>query len=270
MNYLLNNQQMVDFIMNGYMVIKPTFRPGFHETVLSKLDALNITRDNNPGNEILTKVPELQEVWDHPEVKGTFASLLGKDFVMNAHRHCHLNFPGTRSQIWHQDSLNFRHHKILCALGMYYPQAVTKDMGPTALVPGTHFRNAPSDRMASYGNFKGQVLATVDAGSILIAHYDVWHAATANTSDKNRYMLKFLFDRQSDPIDPSWDYDIDTAKQEILRFSSEPALLTSDFRKEWPLRKKMWNYLIGSSEKKKHPIIYSEEDERWDFLLKKN
>ena len=42
MNYLLNNQQMVDFIMNGYMVIKPTFRPGFHETVLSKLDALNI------------------------------------------------------------------------------------------------------------------------------------------------------------------------------------------------------------------------------------
>ena len=151
---------------------------------------MNITPDNNPGNEILTKVPELQEVWDHPEVKGTFASLLGKDFVMNDHRHCHLNFPGTRSQIWHQDSLNFRHHKILCALGMYYPQAVTKDMGPTALVPGTHFRNAPSDRMATYGKFKEQVLATVDAGSILILHYDIWHAAWHDYSGRGRFRYR--------------------------------------------------------------------------------
>ena len=250
MTNLLNNQQIVDFIINGYMIIKPTFRLGFHESVLSKLDALNITRDNNPGNEILGKVSELQEIWNHPEVKGTFASLLGKDFVMNPHRHCHLNFPGTRSQIWHQDSLNFRHHKIMCALGMYYPQAVTKDMGPTALVPGTHFRNAPSDRMATYGKFKEQVLATVDAGSIVILHYDIWHAASANTGKKPRYMLKFLFDRKSDHTSPAWGYDRNTANQESARFNAAKVLgsAQSDHYKEWGLRREMWNDLLGEDE----------------------
>ena len=135
-------------------------------------------------------------------------------------------------------------------LGMYYPQTVTKDMGPTALVPGTHFRNAPSDRMATYGNFRAQALATVEAGSILIAHYDIWHAATANTSDKNRYMLKFLFERKSVPVSPSWDYKFDDLSVEIKRITKErlgPFTLgsNSDWYKERRLRIKMLEYMLG-------------------------
>ena len=250
MGYLLNDKQIIDFIIKGYLIVKPTFKPGFHKSVLSNLDALNITLDNNPGNEILTKVPELQELWAHSEVKGIFASLLGNDFAMAAHRHCHLNFPATRSQVWHQDGINFRHNTIRKLLGMYYPQTVTKDMGPTALVPGTHFRNAPSDRMATYGNFRAQALATVEAGSILIAHYDIWHAATANTSDKNRYMLKFLFERKSVPVSPSWDYKFDDLSVEIKRITKErlgPFTLgsNSDWYKERRLRIKMLEYMLG-------------------------
>jgi ectoine hydroxylase-related dioxygenase (phytanoyl-CoA dioxygenase family) len=130
---------------------------------------------------------------------------------MNNHRHCHVNPPGTRSQSWHQDGTNKRHHQVQTVLAMYYPQDVPAELGPTVLMPGTHFRNAPTDRMATYANFREQVLLTVKAGTVAIAHYDIWHAATANRGDRTRYMLKFLFTRVGDPATPSWDHDAERA-----------------------------------------------------------
>ena len=40
---------------------------------------------------------------------------------------------------------------------------------------------------------------------IRIVHYDIWHRGTPNTSDRNRYMVKFLFTRMVEPESPSWD-----------------------------------------------------------------
>ena len=131
---------------------------------------------------------------------------------------------------------------------MYYPQDVTPDMGPTAIVPGTHFRNAPTDRMASYGNFREQVVTTVKAGTVAILHYDIWRAATANISDRIRYMLKFLFDRMSEPRARSWNYDPEKAAMLVQRFSREKvcSVAQSDFYKEWRLRREMWEHLMGN------------------------
>ena len=127
------------------------------------------------------------------------------DYAINDHRHCHKNPSGSRSQVWHQDSIDGaqiqqRHGtSIKQILMMYYPQDVDDRNGPTAIIPGSHLlSNHSRDRTASQGNFKHQVLGKLNAGSVILLHYDIWHAGTKNVSGKIRYMLKFLFDRTSD------------------------------------------------------------------------
>lgn len=203
---LLKDQEVIDFIINGYMLVELDFPPEFHQSVCDQIDAV-FERRGNPLDDILDEVPDLHKVYNHPKVRGAFISLLGEDYQMNSHRHCHYSGKGAKGGHWHQDSLNVRHHRIMRCLGMYYPQDVTEDMGPTVVLPGTQYHNTPSSLMASYMNFRDQVPLTVKAGTVAITHYDIWHAWMDNRSDKHRRMLKFLFDRVSEPTGPTWDAD---------------------------------------------------------------
>ena len=40
---------------------------------------------------------------------------------------------------------------------------------------------------------------------MILVHYDVWHRALRNHSGRNRYMLKFLFCRATEPAAPAWN-----------------------------------------------------------------
>ncbi len=246
--YLLSDDEIISFIIHGSHIVEADFPEGFNESIYEELEALDIQR-NNPGDGILDKVPKLYQVYDHPKVHGALVSLLGEDVQMNGHRHCHVNPPGTRSQSWHQDGTNKRHHHIQTVLAMYYPQDVPAELGPTVIMPGTHFRNAPTDRMATYANFREQVPLTVKAGTVAITHYDIWHAAAANRGTKTRYMLKFLFTRGSEPKSPSWNHHPEEAADSMRRFSFERACACSqsDHYKERGLRMEMWEHLIGKT-----------------------
>ncbi len=241
--YRLTDDEVITFIIRGYHVVEADFPAGFNEAIYEELGQLT----ENPGNAILDRVPKLYQVYDHPKVRGALISLLGEDFQMHSHRHCHVNPPDTRSQAWHQDGVNQRRHQLSTVLAMYYPQDVTPDLGPTVLMPGTHFRNAPTDRMATYANFREQVVLNVRAGTVAITHYDIWHAAIANHGGRTRYMLKFLFRRGSEPQAPAWDHAPERAAALIHRFSSEKACACSqsDHYKERALRMEMWNHLAG-------------------------
>ena len=245
--HLLDDQQVLSFILRGYHIIEPQFPQGFNESILAQLDGL----PGNVGNAILDHVPQLREVYDHPSVRGALVSLLGNEMVVHGHRHCHIIPPGNLSQTWHQDGTNVRHHQIWTVLGMYYPHDVPAEMGPTMIMPGTHFRNAPSDRMATYGNLKGQVALTVKAGTVAITHYDLWHAGSMNRTNRKRYMLKFLFDRTREPVSPAWNHDADTADRIATSRLQEmvgPQGYCSDFYKEWELRKALWHWMLGRNE----------------------
>ena len=252
--HLLDDDQVADFIINGYHIVEPAFPPAFHTRVYEALEAL----PTNPGDAINSAVPALDEVYGHPSVVGALASLLGRDYTMAAHRHCHKNHPGTRSQQWHQDNLMIPtltdgHGRVpdhvKSVLAMYYPQDVEQDMGPTALIPGSHLFKAATDRNASHGNFRDQVIATLKAGSVLILHYDIWHAGTANTSDTIRYMVKYLFERASDSAVPSWNHDPVNDVRILERLGSDgaAAVQRSLVYKRNYLRVAMWNNLAGNS-----------------------
>ena len=241
---LLNDDQVLRFITHGYHLVEPVLPAEFHVEVCRQLEGVG----DKQGNRILDAVPMLSDVYNHPAVRGALTSLLGDGYIMNGHRHLHINVPGSHSQTWHQDGTNVRHHQTWCVLGMYYPHDVALEQGPTVILPGTHFRNAPTERLQTYANIRGQVPLAVEAGTVAITHYDLWHAASLNRTERPRHMLKFLFDRKSAPIKPSWSHDpamAETAAHRRTREYVVPDYYSSDHYKEWELRTEMWRWFLG-------------------------
>ena len=198
--YLLSDDVMQDFIINGYVVVKPALPPDFHKSVFQQTLGLIEKGENLGNNLLLSKVPILQQVFDDPAVHGALISILGQNYVMNQHRACHYHPPGSKAQDWHKDyplGGNVRYHRTRLAMAFYYPQDVTEDMGPTAIQPATQYYMTPSEEAG--------LSLCGEAGTVTIVHYELWHRATENLSDKIRFMLKFLFCRTEEPQHPSWN-----------------------------------------------------------------
>lgn len=206
--YRLNDDAMRRFIMDGYVTVKTDFPASFHEKVYEKTQAM-FEKVGNPGNNLLPRIPELQQVFDHPAVHGALVSILGDDYYLHPHRHCHVNAPGSDDQGMHKDSLHnsrfavdgdHRHHRTRWAMAFYYPQDTPVELGPTAIWPQSQYVNT----QPSFGDDDELALAG-EAGTVVIVHYDVFHRKMRNIGEKTRYMMKFLFTRMSEPQSPSWN-----------------------------------------------------------------
>ena len=199
----LTDEEMRDFIINGYVKVKPDFPAGFHENIFQQLDTM-FKEIGNLGNNVLPLIPEIQEIFDHPVVHGAMQGTLGENYVMHSHRYCHFNQQGSEGQDFHKDSYEgdeqIRRHRCRWAMAFYYPQDVTEDMGPTAVLPGSQYYETGES-----AHKQPELALCGEAGTVTIVHYDLWHRAMPNSSDKKRYMLKFLFIRLDEPQTPSWE-----------------------------------------------------------------
>ncbi len=185
-NYLLTDGEVAKFITYGYhMVALDDLPAGFHEGIAQQLDVLQ----SNSGDAITETVPALWQVLEHPAVVGALTSLLGHNYRINSHCHWHCKEPSSGYMHWHQDSTNNRKIQVDRFLGLYYPRDITPDMGPTIIVPGTQFRNAPTDRMATYTNIRGQLPLTVKTGTVVFIHYKLLHGTGENRSRVRRHMI---------------------------------------------------------------------------------
>lgn len=199
----LTDEQMRDFIVNGYVKVKTDVPPSFHENIRQQLDVM-FEETGNLGNNVLPLIPEIQEIFDHPIVHGAMQGVLGENYAMHSHRYCHFNQQGSEGQNFHKDSYEgdeqIRRHRCRWTMAFYYPQDVTADMGPTAVLPGSQYYETGESA------HKQPDLALIgEAGTVTIVHYDLWHRAMPNSSDKRRYMLKFLFIRLDEPQTPTWN-----------------------------------------------------------------
>src|SRR5436309_2260898 len=70
--HLLTDEQVITFLIQGYLLIEPDCRPGLHEEVCRQFDkngTVVVELDNDPyGDKIFDKAPGLREVFDHPIV----------------------------------------------------------------------------------------------------------------------------------------------------------------------------------------------------------
>ena len=134
---------------------------------------------------------------DLPLVAGALRSLLGEAPVFD-HHFLHVTFPpryheasGSEnvSQHTHQDSTIDPRLSFDVQL-MYYPHAVTRPMGGTRFIPGTHLRKVSEVALGRYQNIRGQQHMVCEAGTILLLHHGLWHGGGVNLSDSTRYMFK--------------------------------------------------------------------------------
>jgi HEAT repeat protein len=249
--YLLTDKQVQDFLINGYLVLQPVSLDGnFHSSIFTQ--TLSIFNDEgNPGNNILPRIPQLQNVFNDPVVNGALESLLGPNYTMQPTRHPHLTKPGTDDQPWHKDGYflypkPLRHHQLRYVMAMYYPQDVPLEMGPTAIRPRSQYDAAdwvydtnktPPEDIDIKTDQQHDVRMVCKAGTVVIIHYDIVHKGTANrTKDSYRFMFKFQFNRLEEPTKPTWNHDLTNAVYD----AADAGLLQ-------PIVKHIWNWLMGGT-----------------------
>ena len=225
---LLTDTQIQDYLTHGYLVLRTGHPAAFHRRILRQIETLYATA-GNPGNDILPRVPDLYESLHDPAFDGALQSLLGADYLLHPHRHCHENPSGSSGQEMHQDSYendqNVRHHRTRWAMAFYYPQDVTLEMGPTAILPASQYYDC-----GAQAHQREERPLCGAAGTVTIVHYDLWHRAMANTGDRHRYMVKFLFTRMSEPRAATWNH---RAAAFDLAGDDPPA----------SLRRRMWDWM---------------------------
>ena len=197
--HLLDDNQMREFIVNGYLIVKTDLPRDYHDAMYETTNTV-FEKEGNPGNNLLPRIPEIQEVFDDPTVCGALTSLLGADYYMQPHRHPHINQPGSKGQNLHQDGGKRWTHRTRRLLVFYYPQDTPEKLGPTSIVPGSHYFCTPEGAKS-----RDELPLSGDAGTVTVANYDLWHRAMPNRTDKPRYMMKFLSARMSEPDSPSWN-----------------------------------------------------------------
>ena len=228
---LLSDAQVQEYLINGYLAVRTSQPAAFHQRILRRIEHLFAT-EGNPHNDILPRVPDLYGILRDPAVDGALRSLLGADYLIHPHRHCHENPSGSSGQEMHQDSYendqNVRHHRTRWAMAFYYPQDVPLELGPTAILPASQYYDS-----AAQAHQREELPLCGAAGTVTIVHYDLWHRAMANVSDRYRYMVKFLFTRMSEPRAAAWDHRAAACN---VTGDDPPA----------SLRRRMWDWMRGA------------------------
>lgn len=231
----LTDDQMRSYLTEGYVLLQTQLPAALHAHIRDRCAEIFQT-SGNPGNDILELNPAVNLIFSEPAVRGALASILGDDCFMHPHRHCHQNVSGTPAQRNHKDSyeddINVHHHRSRWAMAMYYPQRVTADMGPTGITPGSQYFREPESLEPLE-----EIGVTGEAGTVIVVHYDLWHRALRNDSGRDRYMLKFLFCRASEPTAPAWDNQEAEWKSPVGRAGDDLE----------PLWEAMWRWNRGES-----------------------
>ena len=252
---LLTDEEVQRFIVDGCMTVHADYPSSFHANIHDQIETV-FQQEGNPGNNILPRIPQIGQVFEHPNVKGALTSLLGPGYILNPHRHCHLNPPGRNGQRWHKDCYvydhNLRHPRFYWLLAFYFPQNTTEDMGPSGVLPGMQIYKTISDVNPAQTKEKARAFCG-PAGTVALIHFDSWHRATENISTKNRYMLKFQFARTREPQKPTWNHQSRAWSPGIE--DRHPAI-----------SKDVWNWMCGKAQKERET---PESDlENWIPVLK--
>ncbi|MGZ6014000.1 MAG: phytanoyl-CoA dioxygenase family protein, partial [Caulobacteraceae bacterium] len=202
-----------------------------------------------------------------PVVKGAIRSLVGPEPVFD-HHFLHVTFPPTYyeagggehvSQHTHQDSTIDPSEGFDLQI-MYYPHKVTREMGGTRFVPGTHLRRVSEVALGRYQNIAGQQHMVCEAGTLLFLHNGIWHGGGVNHSERTRTMFKIrmnpsvpqsrLWDMATLPAEPAQRpiFFVKSPQPETVEsilMTPEPWFEQDTGRLEFVNRIKLWRRLSG-------------------------
>ncbi len=196
---LLNSKQMAEFAARGVLRFDAVVPYGINERFCADAAEreIPVVPAGTPLDEAYAPGTPLHELVRLPRIRGAIESLVGAGCLLDHHfLHLALTRPsfdkrglGQSSQPTHQDStIDPRMHFDLQLF--YFPHEVTREMGGTRYVPGSHLRIVSEVAIARYQNIRGQQHVVCPAGSVLLAHHGLWHGGGVNRSERLRFMFK--------------------------------------------------------------------------------
>jgi hypothetical protein len=180
-----------------------------------------------------------------PEVAGALHSLVGPGPTVD-HHWLHVREPhGGDAQPLHADAIIDVRKAAFDVQLMYYPQAVTLEMGGTLSVPGSHLRRTNETDTGRYQNLRGQTRLVCPAGTVVLLHHGIWHGGRRNDSDRARYMFKIRFNPTVRQVRLWNTDDLDDPAVEAELSTTFPWYENATGRLEVLNRVKLWRALTG-------------------------
>jgi hypothetical protein len=200
-DHLLTTTQMAQFAARGVLefpAIVPTKVNAAYLGLLAS-DGPPAVPAGTPLSRAYAEGSPIRAFVETPAVQGIIRSLVGEDPLVD-HHFSHVAYsPATMkargfsrpqdSQHWHQDSTIDTRQAFDIQL-MWYPHEVTREMGGTRYLPGSHLRIVSEAAIGRYQNISGQRHVVCPAGTVLALHHGLWHGGGANRGEADRYMFK--------------------------------------------------------------------------------
>jgi len=261
--HLLTTTQMALFVARGFLRFDGIVPGEINEAFLQAVEdeAITSNRPGSPLDDCYKDVPSVRALIDLPAVTGIINSLVGPGSLIDHHALHKCPPRQERSQYTHADSIiDLRTHFDIQL--MYFPQNVTRDMGGTRFVPGTHFRRVNESSISRYQNILGQQHIVCEPGSLFVMHHGIWHGGGRNRTDQTRYMFKIRLnptlrqrllwntdDLEEKSLDPTAIFDKDAYAH------PDPVQTIFERREKWfgpdegrleiVNRIKLWRFLLG-------------------------
>jgi hypothetical protein len=181
------------FGLNGYVVVPDVFDPEPVRLMLEKRVEEHVAQNGRmQGGGYRPDVimePDVQALYVDPVLLGFAEKILG----------CAPAFGSLGSNVIPAGALGMEAHvdypyfsmarmpdgasPALCVQTIWYPEDVTEDFAPTAVVPGSHLRPSKPDPE----RFREEAVPVLaKAGSLFIGHGATWHAVMPNRTGRNR------------------------------------------------------------------------------------
>ncbi len=203
----LTDTQVLEFCKNGFVMLKGVVPDEINRRTSEFIE----THGQGP---LLQEEWFVEEVLLNPQAAGAVRSLLGRNFALPKGIANHRIECPAPDQNWHRDGGSRYAPELNHLQVFYYPQDAPVEMGPTEVVPGSHFFFCLQSWMSHYGGIRGGVKTAAPAGSIFLTVYSIWHRRSVSTARGIRNMLKYCYWRTVPPqrdwiIEPDFDFGHD-------------------------------------------------------------
>ena len=137
----LTDEQMRSFIRNGYVAVKTGHPREFHQDIWNQTERL-FDEEGNPGNNLIARNPR-----HTPNTRrsgrrrraGKVCWATTTSFTRTAT--ATIGLPTAKDSRFTETPSPSGRHRTRWLLAMYYPQDTTVEMGPTGVLPGSHYFN---------------------------------------------------------------------------------------------------------------------------------
>lgn len=195
----MTDREVLKWCRDGYIMLPEVVPAEVNERVMDYAK----THPGNPGLDLLDADWYVKSVVLNPLLAGIVRSLLGRNFTSPSFAANHQSAGPQAGMPWHQDGGAVYGPALDCLQVFYLPQAVTPEMGPTLILPGSQFLFQRNQYMTHYGSIRGEVSTAAAGGSIFITHYGIWHRRPPSRSTNTRNLFKFWYIRT---VSPAWDW----------------------------------------------------------------